>query len=122
MYNTGVTGMYISNNGKKGDDVWGTHSKWVILSGVKENIPISLAIFDHPKNPGYPAYSHARGYGLFAVNNFGQKAYDPKQEQFIYKLEKGQSVKLVHRFYVQSGSELTPEGAEAIFGEFSKAY
>ncbi|MBP8959571.1 MAG: PmoA family protein [Bacteroidales bacterium] len=122
MDNTGVTGMYISSNGNKGDAVWGTRNKWVILSGMKENVPVSLAIFDHPKNPGYPAYAHARGYGLFAVNNFGQKAYDPKQEQFIYKLEKGQSVKLVHRFYVQSGSELTPEGAEAVFGEFSKAY
>ncbi len=120
--NTGVTGMYVSSNGKKGDAVWGTRNKWVILSGVKDNVPVSFAIFDHPKNPGYPAYSHARGYGLFSVNNLGQKSYDPKQEEVVYNLAPGQSMKLVHRFYIQSGSELTPEGAEAIFTEFSKSY
>ena len=31
--NTGVTGMYISSNGIKGDAVWGTRNEWVILSG-----------------------------------------------------------------------------------------
>lgn len=120
--NTGVTGMYVSSNGNKGDAVWGTRNKWVILNGLKNNVPVSLAIFDHPKNPGYPAYSHARGYGLFSVNNLGQKSFDPKQDEVVFNLSQGQSMKLVHRFYVQSGSELTPEGAEAIFSDFSKTY
>lgn len=120
--NTGVTGMYTSSNGKKGDAVWGTRNEWVILSATKDNIPISMAIFDNPKNPGFPAYSHARGYGLFSVNNIGQKSYDSKQEQVVYKLAKGESIKLFHRFYIQSGSELTPEGAAKIFTDFSKAY
>ena len=68
-------------NGLKGDAVWGTRNDWVLLTGTKDNIPITLAIFDNPKNPGYPAYAHARGYGLFSVNNFGQNSYDPKQEK-----------------------------------------
>ncbi|MGQ9620792.1 MAG: PmoA family protein [Bacteroidales bacterium] len=120
--NTGVTGMYVSSNGNKGDAVWGTRNKWVILSGTKDNVPVSFAIFDHPKNPGYPAYAHARGYGLFSVNNLGQKSYDPKQEQVVYNLEQGQSMKLIHRFYIQSGTELTPEEAEAIFNDFTRIY
>ena len=33
--NTGVTGMYTSSNGLKGDAVWGTRNDWVILSGNK---------------------------------------------------------------------------------------
>ena len=37
------------------------------------------AILDHPQNPGFPTYWHARGYGLFAANNLGQKVFDPKQ-------------------------------------------
>ena len=82
----------------------------------------SLAIFDNPKNPGYPAYSHARGYGLFSVNNLGQNSYDSKMEKVTFPLEKGQSMKLYHRFYIQSGSELTPENAVKIFKDFSKAY
>ena len=70
--NTGVTGMYTSSSGIKGDAVWGTRNDWVYLSGIKDNMTYQhLAIFDHPKNPGYPAYAHARGYGLFSVNNLG---------------------------------------------------
>jgi hypothetical protein len=120
--NTGVTGMYTSSNGMTGDKVWGTRNEWVILSGTKDNVRISLAIFDNPKNPGFPAYSHARGYGLFSVNNLGQNSYDPKQDKVTYPIKKGESMTLRHRFYVQSGSELTPEGAAKIFREFSKLY
>jgi hypothetical protein len=120
--NKGVTGMYVSSTGLKGDSVWGTRNNWVILSGTKNNIIISMAIFDNPKNPGYPAYAHARGYGLFSINNFGQNSYDPKQEKRSYVIENGKSVTLYHRFYVQSGSELTIEKANKIFNEFSNAY
>lgn len=120
--NTGVTGMYISSNGKKGDAVWGTRNEWVILTGTKDNTTISMAIFDNPKNPGFPAYAHARGYGLFAINDLGQNSYDSKQEKKIYNLTKGESITLYHRFYIQSGSELTPENANKIFQDFSKAY
>ena len=119
--NAGVTGMYTGSNGLRGDAVWGTRNEWVILRGVKNNVIITMGIFDNPKNPGYPAYAHARGYGLFSLNNFGQN-YDPKKGKKSYKLGKGQSVTLRHRFYVQSGSELTPEKADKIFQEFSKAY
>ena len=120
--NTGVTGMFTSSNGLKGDAVWGTRNAWVVLSGVKDNVPISFGIFDNPKNPGYPAYSHARGYGLFSVNNLGQNSYDSKQEKVVYTLKKGESMTLRHRFYVQSGSELTPENANKILKNFAKAY
>lgn len=120
--NTGVTGMYTSSKGLKGDAVWGTRNDWVILSGTKDNVLITMGIFDNPKNPNFPAYAHARGYGLFSLNNFGQNSYDPKQEKKSYTIEQGKSVTLYHRFYVQSGSELTAEKANQIFEEFSKAY
>lgn len=120
--NTGVTGMYRSSSGKTGDDVWGTRNEWVILEGVKNDHRIIMAIFDHPENPGFPAYSHARGYGLFSVNNFGSKSYIPENEEFIFKLLKGESVKLIHRFYIQTGGEVTSESAKAIFKEFSDKY
>jgi hypothetical protein len=120
--NTRVTGMYESSNGLRGDSVWGTRNEWVILNGEKNKNKIGMAIFDNPKNPGFPAYAHARGYGLFSINNFGQNSYDPKLEKRSFKLEKGQSVTLYHRFYVQSGSELTPAQAKKIFEEFKAAY
>ena len=118
--NTGVTGMYTSSQGLKGDAVWGTRNKWVLLSGTKDNTLVTFGIFDHPDNPGYPAYAHARGYGLFSVNNLGENAYDPKQEKVVYKLEKGESLTLRHRFYVQSGAEMKSEQANKIFNDFSK--
>lgn len=120
--NTGVTGMYYSSQGLKGDAVWGTRNDWVYLAGVKDNTPIAFGIFDHPGNPGYPAYAHARGYGLFSVNNLGQNAYDPKQEKRVWNLSKGESITLRHRFYVQSGVEMTPVKANKIFKQFSKMY
>jgi hypothetical protein len=120
--NEGVSGMYSSSNGLIGDAVWGTRNNWVILTGIKNKVRISMAIFDNPKNPGYPAYAHARGYGLFSINNFGQNSYDPKLEKISYTIEKGKSVTLYHRFYVQSGSELLPEEANKIFNNFSKEY
>ncbi|MCE5345112.1 MAG: PmoA family protein [Bacteroidales bacterium] len=120
--NTGVTGMYTSDKGLKGDAVWGTRNDWVVLTGVKDNVTISFGIFDNPKNPGYPAYAHARGYGLFSVNNLGQNAYDPKQEKISYKLAKGESMTLRHRFYVQSGSEIKTDSANKIFKAFSILY
>jgi len=120
--NTGVTGMYTSNQGLKGDAVWGTRNDWVFLSGTKDNTAITFAIFDHPDNPGYPAYAHARGYGLFSVNNLGQNSYDPKQEKMEWKLAKGESITLRHRFYVKAGSEMTPKEADKIFKKFSKLY
>ena len=120
--NTGVTGMYTSSKNLKGDAVWGTRNEWVYLSGEKDNTKIAFAIFDHPNNLGFPAYAHARGYGLFSINNLGQNSYDPKQENKNYNLTKGESIILRHRFYVQSGSDLTPEKANKIFKEFSKMY
>ncbi len=120
--NRGVTGMYTGSNGKKGDAVWGTTNRWVILNGQKDSVSIGMAIFDNPTNYGFPAYSHARGYGLFAVNNFGRKSYDPSREKLEYIISKGQSVKLVHRFCVKSGSELTAADAEKIYETFINEY
>lgn len=120
--NTGVTGMYVASNGTKGEKVWGTRAEWVLLSGTKDNVLTTFGIFDNPKNPGYPAYSHARGYGLFSMNNLGQNSYDPKKEKVVYNLLQGQSMTLYHRFFVQSGKEITPDQAKQIFADFSKKY
>jgi hypothetical protein len=120
--NTGVTGMYTSSSGLKGDNVWSSRNDWVMLSGTKDNVLTTMAVFDHPKNMGYPAHSHARGYGLFSTNNLGANSYVPGEEKIVVTLQKGESITLRHRFYVQSGSELIAEAANKIFQEFSKLY
>ena len=120
--NTGVTGMYTSSNGKKGDAVWSTTNDWVLLSGTKDNVLTTMGIFDHPKNIGYPSHSHARGYGLFSTNNLGANAYNKDAEKITVTLQKGESITLRHRFYIQSGAELSPDEANKIFSDFSKLY
>lgn len=120
--NTGVTGMFTSSSGLNGDKVWGTRNEWVLLSGTKNGTLTTLGIFDHPKNPGFPAYSHARGYGLFSVNSLGQNAYDPKQEKVSQTLEKGQSMTLRHRFFIQAGEKVTDDQAKKIEADFAKKY
>ena len=77
--NEGVTGNYIGSDGKTGDAVWSTRGPWTMLQGKVDSAPVTVAILDHPQNPGFPTYWHARGYGLFAANNLGQQGFDPKQ-------------------------------------------
>lgn len=110
--NEGVTGRYVSSEGRTGDEVWGTRGRWTMLSGRVGGGPVTLAILDHPKNPSYPTYWHARGYGLFAANPFGHKAYSNGKEELNFSLEPKQSVTLRHRLLILSG-EATSEQVEA---------
>jgi hypothetical protein len=120
--NVGVTGMYTSSSGNRGDDVWSTRNDWVILSGTKNNVLTSFGFWDHPENIGYPGHSHARGYGLFSTNNLGSQAYNKDHEKIVLTLRQGESVTLRHRFYIRSGKEITVEQANTIFREFSALY
>ena len=63
-----------------------------MLQGKKEGKEIIIAIFDHPDNPGYPAYWHARGYGLFAVNPLGQKVFSKGEKELNLTLKPGENV------------------------------
>jgi len=115
--NTGVTGEYLSSEGITGIDVWGTRARWMALRGVIEGEDLAVVIFDHPENPGYPTYWHARGYGLFTANPFGHKDFTNDQHYFNFKLLKGESTTFVHRYLFQSGPT-TAEQFEALYQQF----
>jgi hypothetical protein len=112
--NTGVTGEYVSSEGLEGDAVWGTRGRWTLLHGDLGNEPVTIAIFDHPSNPGFPTYWHARGYGLFAVNPLGQKVFSNGKNELTLTLEPGKSVTFRYRIAIRDG---TP-GPEAIEREY----
>jgi hypothetical protein len=114
--NTGVSGRYTSSEGKTGDAVWATRAPWTMLSGTIGREPITLAILDHPKNPTHPTYWHARGYGLFAANPFGAKAYTDGKAETNFTLEPGQSVTLKHRVLILSG----PTTAEQVGAQYRR--
>lgn len=120
--NKGVNGIYYSSGGHKGDDVWSTRNDWVMLRGEKDGTQITFGFFDHPENIGYPFHSHARGYGLFSCNNLGSKAYNKNDKEIIVRIKPGDSLTLRHRFYIESGQEVEPDQANALFRDFSKQH
>jgi hypothetical protein len=105
--NTGVTGKYLSSEGKEGDAVWGTRGRWATLSGTMNGEPVRIAMFDHPSNVGYPTYWHARGYGLFAANPLGQKALSNGKDVLDFKLQPGQSTTFRHEILIMNGPAAT---------------
>jgi len=101
-----ASGVYLTSEGAKGDAAWGTRGGWCALTGQTGNIVATIAIFDHPRNPGYPTYWHARDYGLFAANPLGRNNFDPKQPAFNYTLQKGQTATFRYRvaFYPRAAT------------------
>ncbi len=116
--NTGVTGMYLTSEGKTGDAVWGTRGRWCVLTGKAEKEEVSIAILDHPRNPGFPTYWHARGYGLFAANPLGQKALSNGQETLNFAIPPHDIVSFRYRILILSKTA-TAEDVEKAYQEFA---
>jgi hypothetical protein len=120
MDNTGVAGVYLSSEGKVGEkEAWGQRAKWMTLSGMAKGEDVTLGIFDHPKNPTYPTYWHARGYGLFAANPFGAKEFTKGATTLNYTLQPGQAATFRFRILIHSG-KLTREQTETLYQQFLK--
>jgi Methane oxygenase PmoA len=117
----GATGVYLTSEGKQGDQAWGTRGRWCALTGNTEGHTETIAIFDHPGNPNYPTYWHARGYGLFAANPLGQHIFDPKAPELGFSLEKNQTVTFTYRILLLPRAPLPGEmnhGADAFAAEY----
>ena len=119
--NTGVNGTYLTSEGKKGDAAWGTRGRWCNLSGMVGDEPVTITILDHPANPGFPTYWHARGYGLFAANPLGQKIFSEGKQELNFSLAPHASV--TFRYRVLISSEISKaDTTEAAYKEFVSAY
>ena len=117
----GASGIYLTSEGKRGDQAWGTRGRWCTLTGSKGDQVAAIAILDHPGNPGYPTYWHARGYGLFAANPLGRKIFDPSQPAFNYTIDKGQATTFRYRILLYSRA-VTPEEMNHEADAFSADY
>ncbi|WP_374759085.1 DUF6807 domain-containing protein [Dyadobacter chenwenxiniae] len=118
MNNEGITGNYRNSNGVEGEAVWGKRAIWCNLTGKIKDENISVAMIDHPKNVGYPAYWHARGYGLFAVNPLGMKALSDGKETLNFKLKKGESTTFRYRLVIAS-EHLKDEAINAMAADYA---
>ena len=117
--NTGVNGSYLTSEGKQGDAAWGTRGRWCNLSGQIDSEPVTITILDHPANPGFPTYWHARGYGLFAANPLGQKIFSNGKEELNFSIAPGEPATFRYRVLISSEIS-TPEKSEADYKDFSE--
>ena len=121
MNNEGKNGVYRNSEGlEKERGVWGKPTKWVSISAEKDGEKISVAIVDHKDNPGYPAHSHARGYGLFSTNNMGAQAFNADAPLFQLVLNPGQSTTFRHLMVIKTNGFVSDNEMNQLFIDFNE--
>jgi hypothetical protein len=114
------TGEYINSESIKLDSVYGKRAEWVLLNGQILTEPVTVAMFDYPKNLGHPAYWNTNGTGLFAINPMGQLVFSKGVEELDMKIPAGQSLSFKHLLRIQSGRQLSEADCERVFTQFTK--
>ena len=85
-------------------NVWGKRADWVDYDGTLEGQKLGIVIFDNPQNLNHPPRWHSRAYGLFAVNPFGVKDFEPQSsDKAGYALNAGNSLRLRYRLIIHPG-------------------
>ncbi len=95
-----------NSDGVVGREIWGKRARWVEYAGSLDGEhELGVVIFDHPENPRYPTWWHARDYGLVAANPFGAHDFE-KQPRGAgdLTLEPGQSLRLRYRILIHAAS------------------
>ncbi len=116
-----ANGNYLTSEGKQGDDAWSTRGRWCKVYGKMGNDSVSIAIIDHPENPNYPTFWHARGYGLFAANPLGEKIFTNGKSSKNLTLQKGESVTFRYRIVIDSDyKSLSVKELNHLADEFAK--
>ena len=101
-----ANGNYLTSEGKTGNYAWSTRGAWCKVYGKMGTDSVSIAIIDHPQNPNYPTFWHARGYGLFAANPLGEKIFTNGRSEKNLTLKKGESVTFRYRIVISSGNQM----------------
>lgn len=103
------TGKMVNAEGLEGEQqVWGKRSAWVDYFGEVEGEKLGVAIFDHPQNPKHPTFWHARSYGLFAANIFGEHDFmADKTRDGSITLEPGGKLRFRYRVVIHPGDYRT---------------
>ena len=99
-----LTGVFTNSEGLIGENkIWGTIGRWAMVTGQIGSEKITVAMFDHPTNTNFPSRMMVRGYGLLALNPFGQKQFDPRLDERKFTLKLGNSITFRHRLLIASG-------------------
>lgn len=101
-------GVIVNADGLTGmKQLWGKRSNWVDYTASLDGEQLGVAIFDHPSNPGSPTRWHARDYGLFSLNPFGQKGFDPTQPEKVTSIAAGKKLSYRWRVVIHPGDAAT---------------
>lgn len=115
-----ANGNYLTSEGKQGNDAWSTRGVWCKVYGKIGVDSVSIAIIDHPQNPNYPTFWHARGYGLFAANPLGEKIFTNGKSAKNLHLNKGELVTFRYRIVIDDGKTTTVKELNALASQFAK--
>ena len=116
-----ANGNYLTSEGKQGNDAWSTRGVWCKVYGKMKTDSVSIAIIDHPQNPNYPTFWHARGYGLFAANPLAEKIFTNGKSEKNLTLKKGESVTFRYRILIDNGNKtISAEQLNQQAKEFAK--
>lgn len=110
-----------NSDGLKGAKViWGKRARWVDYSTVVQGAPVGVTLIDHPSNPRFPTFWHARNYAFCVANAFGERSFtkDPARDGAIV-IPAGGSLTFRHRVVIHPGS-LDPSSASQWAEEFAK--
>ena len=111
-------GKMVDADGRTGMvNVWGKRSNWVDYTAEVGGERLGVAIFDNPKNPHSPTYWHARDYGLFSLNPFGQNAFDESAAENKTKLAIGQKLTFRWRVLIHPGDAVSG-GVAQLYKEY----
>lgn len=103
----GAKGSITNSAGDKDAAVWSKRASWVAFSGPDaEGRPLVVTMADHPDNPRFPTWWHARDYGLFAANPFGQHDFEKGKPAASgdLKIAKGETLRFRHRVVLFAGT------------------
>ena len=120
LLNETATGKYTNSVGQEKEEVWGKRADWVRLEGKIGQEKVAIAILDNKKNIGSPTYWHARGYGLFAANNLGEKIFTDGKKERKYTLLLNEPAVFYFRMIINSTTGLSQALLNEQFEQFSK--
>ncbi len=115
------TGTMTNAQGGVGEaNVWGKRSEWVDYAGQIGSEKVGVVMMDHPANPRHPTYWHSRGYGLHAINPFGEHDFlNDATKNGAMTIEPGQHVRFRYRVVVHPG--LSADKIAALYKAYTQS-
>jgi len=113
-----AAGSLLDSEGREDAAAWGKRARWLAARGPVEGVDVTVALFDHPRNPRHPTWWHARTYGLLAANPFGAHDFEGAPEGSGDLVLRAPTT-FRYRVLVALG-RMSPEELEAVWASFAR--